>query len=96
MAKILKFWHQYSMFITIAGYIFLAGMTYKGNSDAIAKIQDTQEINASQHQSENLDHRVTILEQIASDNRQNFSDIKDAERAIFLRINQIADKQNGR
>lgn len=91
MVKLLKFWHQYSMFITIAGYIFLAGMTYKGNSDAIAKIQDTQAINVAQHQTENLDHRVTILEQIALDNRDNFSEIKDTEKAIFQRINQITD-----
>ena len=81
------------MFVTIAGYLFLAGMTYKGQQDALASNSDTVIAMQTLHDKENLDHRVTVLEQIASDNRDNFTEIKDTEKAIFQRINQLADKK---
>jgi hypothetical protein len=93
MAKLLKWWHQYSMFITVAGYIFLAGMTYKGQKDALAGNQETMASMQAQHDKENVDHRVTILEQIAADNRDNFSEIKQVQGKIFDRINQMADNK---
>ena len=79
------------MFITVAGYIFLAGMTWKGNKDAQANSDATIAAIQTQHDRENLDHRVTVLEQIASDNRENFSDIKDTVKAIFQRLNNMTD-----
>ena len=91
MAKLLKWWHQYGFILTIIGYIFLAGMDFANHQSAMAALQETQTKMESQHDRENVDHRVTILEQIANDNRQNFSDIKDTERAIFQRINQFTD-----
>ena len=91
MAKLLKWWHQYSMFITIAGYIFLAGMTYKGNKDAVASTESAISSIQGQHDKENIDHRVTILEQIASDNHDTLNKIEDTQSKIFERLNQLAD-----
>jgi hypothetical protein len=91
MAQLLKWWHQYSMFVTLVGYVFMLGVGYKGYSDAIASSQAAITNIVSQHDKENVDHRVTVLEQIAQDNRENFSDIKDTEKAIFQRLNNISD-----
>lgn len=94
MAKILKFWHQWSWLITIGGYLFLLGMTAGMYKSAIASNEEAIKAVTEQHEKENLDHRVTVLEQIAADNKQNFSDIKDVEKAIFQRINQIVDRHH--
>lgn len=91
MAAMLKFWHQYGYIITIVGYIFLVGMNYGTYKSAMAALQDSQIAMQTTHDKENADHRLTILEQIAADNRDNFSEIKDTEKAIFARINQLTD-----
>ena len=88
MAKVLKFWHQWSWLISIIGYVFMMGAGYATITSSVA--DNAKELAVLKQQ--NLDHRVTVLEQVALDNRDTLLSIKEVQGKIFDRINTIADR----
>lgn len=96
MAQMLKWWHQYGFIITIIGYIFMMGTIWQSHKDAVASIEKGMDVIQQQHDKENADHRVTVLETIEAENHEQLQKIGEVQGKIFDRINQIADKQNDR
>lgn len=93
MAKIVKFWHQWSWayhicvsIFVFSGMIVTYQMTTQANAKEIASLQDV-------HTSENMSVRMAVQENITKEINNRLDSIETVQGKIFDRINQIADRE---
>lgn len=88
MAKVLKFWHQWSWAISAAGYIFMMAIMVGGYQNAIAN----NTANIADISSQKLPERMAAQEQLSKDTDDRLSRMEAVQGKIFDRINQLADR----